>query len=311
MRLASYHRGAGQVRIGALNGRWMVDLERARQYMGYSSLVQDFPSDLMSLLQAGGELLAEVESVVKAIAVQLQGNETELVAAGIVRPLEEIQFLPPVPAPGKILGVGLNYPDPGNQTNRPAYPVIFGKFANTLVGHRQAIVLPRVSREVTCEGELALVIGRSGRYISPEDALDHLAGVTLANDLTAIDLEARSSQWATGKLPDTFTPLGPALVTLDEIPALDELILQTFRNGELVLSGSTGAMLFGVRELISYLSGITTLEVGDLILTGSPKGIGDESTLRVRVLPGDEIAVVIEPVGRLVNQAVAEDGYDS
>jgi 2-keto-4-pentenoate hydratase/2-oxohepta-3-ene-1,7-dioic acid hydratase in catechol pathway len=309
MRLATFQ-DAGQVRIGALNGRWMIDLKRARQYLAHGPLHQGFPSDMMGLLRAGDRLLAELSGLFHQIAVQLPKNEPDLLAVGIVLPMDEIQYLPPVQAPGKILCVGLNYPMPGIPADRPAYPVIFGKFANTLVGHRQTVILPRVSEQVACEGELALVISKAGRHIPLEKSLDHLAGVTLANDLTASDLENRSSQWMTGKLPDTFTPLGPALVTLDEIPALDELVLRTYRNGELVLSGHTGTMLHNARELISYLSGITTLEVGDLILTGSPKGIGNQPVPRVFISPGDEIAVEIESIGRLVNHAVAEESDD-
>lgn len=309
MRLAVF-REQGQVQIGAMSGRWMVDLRRARQYLAPSPLLQELPSDLIGLFRAGDALLAELDEIVRQIAHQLPRDASHLVTNGILQPLDEIEYLPPVQAPGKILCVGLNYPAPGISTGPPAYPVIFGKFANTLVGHGQAILLPKASQQVACEGELALVIGRPGRHIAPEKALEHLAGVTLANDLTACDLESRSSQWMTGKLPDTFTPLGPVLVTLDEIPSLDELVLQTYRNGELVLSGQVGAMFFGARALISYLSGITTLEAGDLILTGSPKGIGDQPAPRVIVHPGDEIAVAIEAVERLVNHAVAEENDD-
>jgi len=311
MRLATYLQ-AGQARTGAVYTRWVVDLARTWQRFSQPAGDQGIPANLTGLLQAGTGLLADLDSLVAEITAQLPENELELAAAGVVSALDETQLLPPIPSPGKILCVGLNYPVPGARSaERPAYPVIFGKFANTLVGHRQPILLPRVSQQVACEGELALVIGRGGRHISPERALDHIAGCTLANDLTASDLENRSSQWMTGKLPDTFTPLGPFLVTLDEIPPLEELELRTYRNGELVLSGHTGQMIFDVHELISYLSAITTLETGDLILTGSPKGIGSQPVPKVLVGPGDELIVEIEPIGRLVNQTIAEAGYGS
>ena len=310
MRLATF-REAGQTRLGALSGQWMVDLRRAWQQHALGSLSQEFPADMIGLLRAGNELMAELKSLVDRIAAQLPVNAPDLAAAGVVRSLDQVQYLAPVLAPGKILCVGLNYPVPSMPTaERPGYPVIFGKFANTLVGHRQPILLPRVSRQVACEGELALVIGLGGRHIAPEKALDHLAGITLANDLTAVDLEARSSQWMTGKLPDTFTPLGPVLVTIDEVPALGELELRTYRNGELVLSGHTAHMFFGPRELINYLSGIVTLETGDLILTGSPKGLDDQPAPKVLVQHGDEITVEIGSIGKLVNQAVAEADDD-
>jgi 2-keto-4-pentenoate hydratase/2-oxohepta-3-ene-1,7-dioic acid hydratase in catechol pathway len=310
MRLATF-REAGRARLGAVCGPWMVDLSRSMRHRRQVN-VQKLPSDLAGLLNAGQSILAEAAQVLSEISASLPEAESELTAAGVVRALDETQFLPPVPKPGKILCVGLNYPNPGAlPAEKPAFPVIFGKFANTLVGHRQPILLPRVSRQVVCEGELALVIGQGGRHIHPEDALDHLAGCTLANDLTASDLENRSSQWMTGKLPDTFTPLGPVLVTMDELPPLDELGLRTYLNGELVLSGSTSQMFFGIPELISYLSGITTLEPGDLILTGSPKGIDSQPASKVMVGPGDRISVEIEAIGRLENWTIAEAGYGS
>ena len=306
MQLAAF-KDQGQVRIGALSGRWMIDLKRARQHLARGSHFEELPTSLIGLFRAGDDLMAELDEIVRQIVLLPAEDEPNLITNEILRPADGIQYLPPVQAPGKILCVGLNYPVPGALAERSAYPVIFGKFSNTLVGHRQMILLPSASQQVACEGELVLVIGRAGKHIPLERALEHLAGVTLANDLTAIDLESRSSQWMTGKLPDTFTPLGPVLVTLDEIPALEELVLRTYRNGELALSGYTGAMFFGARALISYLSGITTLEAGDLILTGSPKGIDNQPAPRVIVHPGDEIVVEIESIGRLVNHAIVEE----
>ncbi len=309
MQLVTYS-VAGQPRTGALRDGWIVDLAKAWERHPGRIPELEFPTDLSGLLQADSGLWSELNDQVAEILARLPQDEPDLVAAGVVIRQAEAHFLPPVQTPGKILCVGLNYPVPGTFSSRPDYPVIFGKFANTLVGHRQPILLPRISRQIACEGELALVIGRGGRHIARENALDHLAGCTLANDLTASDLESRSSQWMTGKLPDTFTPLGPALVTLDELPPLDELVLQTYHNGKLVLSGATGNMLFDARELISYLSDITTLTPGDLILTGSPKSIGNLPAPKVLVEPGDEIMVVIDALGSLVNQAIAEEPYD-
>jgi acylpyruvate hydrolase len=310
MRLATFLK-AGQARLGVVCGSWMVDLSKAQQRMRPAA-VPGLPADMAGILQVGNSALAEAARVLSEISACLPEAEAELTAAGVLGALDEIQFMPPVPAPGKILCVGLNYPAPGAlPAEKPAFPVIFGKFASTLVGHRQPILLPRVSRQVVCEGELALVIGRVGRHIHPENALDHLAGCTLANDLTASDLENRTSQWMTGKLPDTFTPLGPVLVTMDELPSLAALGLRTYLNGQLVLSGSTGQMIFGIPELISYLSGITTLEPGDLILTGSPKGIDSQPAARVLVSPGDRITVEIDALGRLENWTIAEAGYGS
>jgi 2-keto-4-pentenoate hydratase/2-oxohepta-3-ene-1,7-dioic acid hydratase in catechol pathway len=135
----------------------------------------------------------------------------------------------------------------------------------------------------------------------------YIAGYTIANDVGARDLEARSSQWATGKLPDTFSPMGPALVTRDEVPDPSKLTIRTYVNEQLVQDGSTGDMIFNVLYLISYLSGITTLEPGDIILTGSPKAVGERPAPKVSLKPGDTIKIEIEALGILTNTAVPEE----
>jgi 2-keto-4-pentenoate hydratase/2-oxohepta-3-ene-1,7-dioic acid hydratase in catechol pathway len=215
-----------------------------------------------------------------------------------------------VPRPGKIVCVGLNYrshlAEIGDPT--PRYPILFHKPATSVTGPGRPVVLPRVSREVDYEGELAVVIGRQGKYITERDALSYVAGVTCANDVSANDLEFRTSQWDSGKMCDTFCPLGPALATLDEIASPDDLALETRVNGRLVQQERTSDMVFSVSFLVSYISSLATLEPGDVILTGTPAGVGCNKRPPVFLRPGDEVSVTVAGVGTLTNPVVAEGG---
>jgi 2-keto-4-pentenoate hydratase/2-oxohepta-3-ene-1,7-dioic acid hydratase in catechol pathway len=169
------------------------------------------------------------------------------------------------------------------------------------------VVLPRVSRQVDYEGELAVVIGRRGKYIPEQEALSHVAGYACANDVSANDLEFRTSQWTSGKMLDTFCPLGPALVTLDELDDPLHLPLRTTLNGRTVQDAFTSDMLFDVPYLVRYISSLATLEPGDVILTGTPAGIGCNQNPPVFLRPGDEVSVTIGGVGTLTNFVVAEE----
>ena len=314
MQLVTYQY-AEDVRLGALSEGLLVDLQCAQQ--AWVEEVREagedrvgnvqIPDNMMALLDGGQDILEQAQ---KTIFWVREGFATNPQSPGMVAcsyPLEDVSLLPPVPAPGKIICVGMNYPSPGTSNPPPKYPVLFLKATSTLTGHKGAIQLPRASRDVFCEGELAVVIGRRGRHIPRERALSYVAGYTIANDVGARDLEARSSQWATGKLPDTFSPMGPALVTRDEVPDPTVLSIKTYVNEQLVQDGSTGDMIFDVPYLVSYLSGITTLEPGDIILTGSPKAVGERPAPKVRLRPGDTIKIEIEGLGVLTNTTVAEE----
>ena len=224
-------------------------------------------------------------------------------------PLSQVQLLPPVLKPGKIICVGLNYPPHHTSPDwsPPPYPILFHKAASALIGLDAMIILPKISQRVLYEGELAIVIGMRGKNIPIEKALEIVAGYTIANDVSAADIEARSSQWDSGKMFDTFCPLGPALVTTDEIPDPGSLDITTTLNGQVVQNGNTGEMIFDVPYLISYISHLTTLEPGDLILTGSPKRVGDAPDPRTPLKPGDSISIEIEGLGVLSNSVAAED----
>ena len=175
-----------------------------------------------------------------------------------------------------------------------------------MIGPGAAIVLPKISQQVLYEGELAVVIGTRAKNIPVERLATIVAGYTIANDIGAADIEARSSQWASGKMFDTFCPLGPALVSSDEIRNPNNLSIQTTLNGQVVQDGNTREMIFNVPYLISYISQLTTLEPDDLILTGSPKCAGSTPDPRTPLKPGDRISIEIENLGVLTNPVVDE-----
>jgi 2-keto-4-pentenoate hydratase/2-oxohepta-3-ene-1,7-dioic acid hydratase in catechol pathway len=210
--------------------------------------------------------------------------------------------------PGKIICVGLNFP-PHNRSDdwlQPPYPILFQKPTSALIGFGEAIVLPKISQRVLYEGELAVVIGTRVKDISTEDALDVVAGYTIANDIGAADIESRSSQWASGKMFDTFCPLGPSLVPSSDVPNPNHLAIKTTLNGQVVQNGNTREMIFDVPFLVHYISQLTTLEPNDVILTGSPKRAGDAPDPRTPLRPGDSISVEVESLGTLTNPVVAE-----
>lgn len=221
------------------------------------------------------------------------------------------RLLPPV-APATIFAVGINYPLHGKETGSRAgeYPIIFMKAPTTVIGPEEAIVLPRHLRsdKVDYEGELAVVIGRSCKNVSPENALNYVLGYTIANDVSARDWQKEwgGGQFCRGKTFDTFCPLGPQLVTPDEIPDPNRLQLQTRLNGELMQDGNTGDMAFSVAEIISFLSGGNTLLPGTLILTGTPDGVGAARNPPRFLQPGDRVDVTIEGIGSLQNPVIEE-----
>jgi len=221
--------------------------------------------------------------------------------------IADLELLPPIRRPGKVICVGLNYRSHLAEIGEPVpeYPILFLKPSSSLIGHRQSIVLPRISQQVDYEGELAVVIGRRGKDIPEQDALSCVAGYTCANDVSAHDIEFRTSQWTSGKMLDTFCPLGPVLATRDELPDPTSIHLKTILNGRTVQEACTSDMVFPVPFLISYISSLATLEPGDVILTGTPAGIGCNRKPQVFLQAGDHISVQIEGIGTLANPVVA------
>src|SRR6266849_55139 len=220
----------------------------------------------------------------------------------------ELQIAPCVYQPGKILAVGLNYRRHAHETGAaiPETPILFSKFNNALAGSCQPVALPPVATQYDYEVELGVVIGRRASGVPVEEALEYVLGYCSANDLSARDLQMRTSQWLLGKTLDGFCPLGPYLVTRDEVPDPQRLELRAWVNGELRQNPSTADMIFSVAEIVSYASQYMTLDPGDVIITGTPEGvILGMPEPRVWLKPGDEVTLEVQGLGRLFTPLVA------
>jgi len=215
----------------------------------------------------------------------------------------------PIPRPGKIVCVGLNYRDHAEEQGAelPAAPLLFAKFTTALIGPGDPIVIPSIVTKCDYEAELGVVIGTSVRNVSKENALEAVAGYVVANDVSARDLQFADGQWTRGKSPDTFCPVGP-LVPAAEIADPHALGIRAILNGETVQDSTTANLIFGIDEVVSYVSRTSTLEQGDLILTGTPAGVGVFRNPPRLLQPGDEITIEIDGVGSITNPVRAEDG---
>jgi 2-keto-4-pentenoate hydratase/2-oxohepta-3-ene-1,7-dioic acid hydratase in catechol pathway len=253
------------------------------------------PASVRGLLAAGPEAM-------KAAAAAVSRPEAVRI------PVREAKLLPPVPDPAKIVCVGLNYRDHAAESGVPIpkEPVLFSKYATALVGPDEPIVLPAVSQKVDYEAELVIVLGRGGRHLSKEAAAGHIAGYTIGHDVSARDwqLEKDGKQWMVGKTFDTFAPLGPELVTADEVGDPHNLAIRLRLNGETMQNSTTRQMIFSTPEVVAYLSQVFTLEPGDLIYTGTPPGVGFARKPPVFLKGGDMVEVEIEKLGVLRNPIV-------
>ena len=249
-------------------------------------------------------------------AIPLQGGITELGRAtpsallqdppldrAAAIPLDQLRFRAVVPNPQKVICVGLNYRAHVEESGRqePSYPVLFTKFASSLTGPFDQLACPPESSAVDYEGELVVVVGRRGRRVPEARALDLVAGYAVANDVTMRDYQNRTHQWLQGKAWDACTPVGPELVTADEVGDPSALTLRTTVNGQVVQEAPTARMIFPVARLLSLISEFTTLEPGDLILTGTPAGVGFRREPQLLLHDGDVVAVEVDGVGRIEN----------
>ncbi len=285
MRLATLQTENGPRVVGvALDGRF-IDL---------CQIDAKLPTTLKGILSADQGLMAAASAL----------------AAGLTNgPFVTGRLLAPISDPGKVICIGLNYRDHALETNSPipGEPVVFNKFPQCVVGPDDAVVLPRVAHEVDYEAELVVVIGRRGKNISKTNAMKHVAGYTIGNDVSARDWQKGrpGGQWLLGKTPDTFAPTGPHLVTADEIDP-GSLKIGLRLNGKTMQASSTRELIFGVEELIAHVSQLVTLQAGDLIFTGTPPGVGAARNPPVFIQPGDRMEVEIEGLGVLSNPVVAE-----
>ena len=247
------------------------------------------PRDLVAILSD-----ADLQKRVRAAAAA--STDTIDVAA--------TRFLPPIPSPGKIICVGLNYADHAAESpyDKPKYPVYFLRVNSSLVGHNEPLIRPHVSHEFDYEGELVAVIGKAGRYIAMDRALDHVIAYSLFNDGSLRDYQFKGPQWTLGKNFDGTGPFGPMLVSADELPkGANGLELTTRLNGTVVQRASTTDLLFPVAELVARASEAMTLDVGDIVVTGTPAGVGFARKPPVFMKPGDVCEVEVEKVGKLSN----------
>ena len=222
--------------------------------------------------------------------------------------VEEVRLLAPLQNPQKVIGIGLNYSDHAAETGAqiPEKPIVFAKYPNTLAGPGDTIKIPRITEQADYEVELAVVIGREAKGVSEEAALEYVFGYMSANDVSSRDLQfSEGGQWTRSKSIDTFCPIGPYLVSADEVGDPQELKLRCVLNGEVMQEGETSKMIFSVAQLVSFLRGGMTLLPGDIILTGTPPGVGAAREPQVFLKGGDEVSVEVEGLGELVNPVEA------
>lgn len=253
------------------------------------------------LIQDGREGLRRLEETMRS--AETDGSDAWLSE-------NEVELGPCVPNPGKIICLGLNYRRHAEESKMaiPATPVIFSKYNNALAGHLQPVVIPPDTVQMDYEAELAVVIGKQARQVSKEEALGYVFGYCSANDLSARDLQFRSTQWLLGKTCDGFCPLGPYLVTADEVEDPDNLSINCKVNGETRQQSNTSDMIFNTRQIISYVSTYMTLNPGDVILTGTPEGVvfGYPADRQTWLESGDVVTVEIEGLGALTNSILAK-----
>jgi 2-keto-4-pentenoate hydratase/2-oxohepta-3-ene-1,7-dioic acid hydratase in catechol pathway len=287
MRLATIQTPNGP-RAAVLKDDRYIDLHATRP---------DLPFSVKELLAGGaGMMRTATEAAARPDAVR--------------HPASAVKLLAPIPDPPKVICIGLNYRDHAAESGAaiPREPVVFCKFATAILGPDEAIRLPAVSREVDFEAELVLVVGKKGRHLNAGNALEHLAGCTIGHDVSARDwqLKKDGKQWLAGKTFDTFAPIGPLLVTMDEIGDPHNLAIRLRLNGETMQDSNTKQMIFRADDLLVYLSQVITLEPGDLIFTGTPPGVGFARKPPIFLKGGDVVDVEIDKLGVLRNPVVQE-----
>jgi 2-keto-4-pentenoate hydratase/2-oxohepta-3-ene-1,7-dioic acid hydratase in catechol pathway len=265
-----------------------------REFHGLLSGEESYPGNLDLLVQLGRDALESAATVL---------------ASGPQIDLDQVALLPPLSAPGKILCVGLNYVDHSIESGFtvPDYPTIFTRFTSSLIGCGAAIIRPRVSTQLDYEGEMVAILGVGGRHIDEQDALDHVLGYSIFNDASVRDYQRKSPQWTIGKNFDGTGAFGPCLVTADDLPpGAKGLHIQTRLNGAVVQDASTDDMVFSVAQLISILSEAITLSPGDIIVSGTPAGVGMARNPPLFMKHGDVCEVEIEGIGTLRNRVEDE-----
>ncbi|HEV2424004.1 MAG TPA: fumarylacetoacetate hydrolase family protein [Terriglobia bacterium] len=312
MKLVTYEGSDGRA-LGVVEGDWVVNVAEAIDWGGLLpkpepalrgaieklEAAAGTPFDMIDLISRGPDYLGALGTVTSSAA--RRGAEP-----GLVTPLGEVRLRAPIARPPKITCIGLNYAEHAHEQNieAPAAPVFFLKASNIVIGPGDPIRLPPNTSQPDYEAELAVVIGKGGSRIPRERAWEHVAGYTILNDVTARDMQHGDKQWFRGKSCDTFAPLGPWLVTADEIPDPHALAISLTLNGEVMQNSNTSDLIHKIDFLISYLSQSLTWEAGDLLSTGTPPGVGVFRNPPVFIKPGDEITVRVGGIGELTNRVV-------
>ncbi|HLG95429.1 MAG TPA: fumarylacetoacetate hydrolase family protein [Bryobacteraceae bacterium] len=284
MRLVTFRRPGGQPEAGVTVQDRMVALEGA-----------GFPNAI-AVLAGGAESISTITNWLQSAP----GNAR--LARGA------IELLAPVPRPPKLICVGLNYRDHALETGMsiPERPTIFSKFSSSVIGPGSPILLPKNSTQPDYEAELAFVIGKGGRHIEARDWKQHVFGYTIVNDVSARDFQMATSQWLIGKTFDTFAPMGPEIVSTDEIADPHALDISLRVNGETLQHSNTRELIFKIPELVAYLASVMTLEPGDVVSTGTPSGVGFARKPPRYLKAGDEVIISVEGIGELRNPVLQE-----
>lgn len=280
MKLVTFVRPGGLPEPGVVNGEQVTPLAGA----GFSCVV--------SIIAGGADALQRVAAV-----------------KGPTIPLSSVKLMSPIPRPPKIICVGLNYRDHAIESNMaiPSTPTIFCKFPTSVIGPGDTIVLPKASTQPDYEAEFAVVIGKGGRHIPADKWKDHVFGYMNLHDVSARDIQLATSQWVMGKTFDTFCPMGPYLVTADEIADPHNLDITLTLNGQVLQNSNTKELIFQIPELIRHLSSVFTLEPGDVISTGTPAGVGFARKPPIYLKKGDNVVVKVQGLGELANPVTVED----
>ncbi len=295
----------GYTRIGALEGEQVIDLHAAfivkLQSQGKIRAKQIakayIPPEMTSFLQGGEESMDYAKQSVDYAL----NNESEV---PLIFNRSQVKIEAPVLNPGKMICVGHNYREHILEMGRelPTHPVVFAKFANTVIGPEDDIPFYPISDQLDYEAEFAFVVGKQARNVSEEDALDYVAGYTICNDVTYRDIQRRTLQWLQGKAVDGTAPMGPWLMTSDELTDPSGLDISLTVNGEERQRSNTGNLVFSVQRLVQFLSELMTLEPGDVILTGTPGGVGVARNPQTFLKDGDVVKIVVDKVGVLENK---------
>uniref|UniRef100_UPI00406CFFA9 fumarylacetoacetate hydrolase family protein n=1 Tax=Neobacillus sp. FSL H8-0543 TaxID=2954672 RepID=UPI00406CFFA9 len=286
LKLVSFYQN-DEIKLGIKTDAGIIDVSAASDKTGITA-----PKTVLDVINEGENALDALN--------RIQKNSQEMIND------EDIRYAAAIPNAGKVLCVGANYRKHAIESGLaiPEDPIYFAKYANSLSGHGEEVAVPYMAKEVDYEVELVVVIGKPAKKVSTEDALDYVFGYATGNDLSVRELQFRSNQWMYGKAIDGFAPLGPYIVTADEVPNPQNLNLKCWVNGELRQDSNTEDMIFSVATIVSDLSQIMTLEPGDVIYSGTPEGVIMGMEQKNWLKPGDEIVCEIDGLGRLVNKLV-------